>query len=214
MYHADKAPAVVSPGEVVMKMKLEYSRGVRDHTTKTLEEIDALLWKLEQPGFDIDGFTEDVAELISKQLGIASVAIAVRNPVDGLYRYRTATGLEKDVVEGMRNLVYRKEDLLNAPYPSHEISSHTKLYLSEEHPYAPGEEFTYVRPGLLDMKRRSATESLEADYLCMYFYGSDGDILGWMDISGTRARQLPDTTTIRWIELIGSILAIAIRLSK
>ncbi|MGQ9588540.1 MAG: hypothetical protein ACUVT7_09210 [Thermoplasmata archaeon] len=210
----DQKPTVVDPEEVALKMKLEYSRGVKDRTTRILEAVDELCWKLEKPDLDIDAFMREAADLISRHLAIASVAIAVRDPVDNLYRYKVVTGLEKEVAEAFKNLVYTKEQLENMPYPNHGISSHTKLYLSEEHPYTEGEELTYSRPALIGMKRRSATDSLEADYLCVYFYGQDGDMLGWMDISGTRLRKLPDATTIRWIELIASILGLALRLKR
>jgi len=210
----EEKPTVVDPEEVALKMKLEYSRGVKDHTTRILEAIDELCWKLERPDFDVEAFMREVADLISKHLSIASVAIATRDPADNLFRYKIVTGLEKEVAEAFKDLVYTEGQLENMPYPNHAISNHTKLYLSEEHPYTEGEEFTYSRPALLGMKRRSVTDSLEADYLSVYFYGRDGDMLGWMDISGTRLRKLPDTTTIRWIELIAIILGMALRLKR
>lgn len=210
MDHSDENAAIVSPGEVALRMKLDYSRGVKDHTTKALESVSDLCWKLEQPGPIADSFVRDAAELISKLFGIESVAIGVRDPVDRLYRYKVVVGLEKECADGFSKLSYTREQLLNsATYPSHDISSHTKLFLSEEHPYAEGEEFTYRRPGLIGMRRRTVTDSLEADYLDIFFNEPDGDILGFIEISGTRLRKLPDATTIRWIELIGALLGVA-----
>lgn len=203
---------VVNPKEVALRMRLDYSRGVKDHTTRTLEAVCDLCWKLEQPHLIADSFVRDVAELISKLFGIESVAIGVRDPVDRLYKYKTVVGLEKEVVDGFSKLTYTREQLLNSnTYPSHEISSHTRLFLSEEHPYAEGEEFTYRRPGLIGMKRRTLTDSLEADYLDIFFHEPDGDILGFIEISGTRIRKLPDAATIRWIELIGALLGVAVQ---
>lgn len=203
---------VVNPKEVALRMRLDYSRGVKDHTTRTLEAVCDLCWKLEQPHLIADSFVRDVAELISKLFGIESVAIGARDPVDRLYKYKTVVGLEKEVVDGFSKLTYTREQLLNSnTYPSHEISSHTRLFLSEEHPYAEGEEFTYRRPGLIGMKRRTLTESLEADYLDIFFHEPDGDILGFIEISGTRTRKLPDAATIRWIELIGALLGVAVQ---
>lgn len=203
---------VVNPKEVALRMRFDYSRGVKDHTTRTLEAVCDLCWKLEQPHLIADSFVRDVAELISKLFGIESVAIGVRDPVDRLYKYKTVVGLEKEVVDGFSKLTYTREQLLNSnTYPSHEISSHTRLFLSEEHPYAEGEEFTYRRPGLIGMKRRTLTDSLEADYLDIFFHEPDGDILGFIEISGTRIRKLPDAATIRWIELIGALLGVAVQ---
>jgi hypothetical protein len=203
---------VVDPKEVALRMRLDYSRGVKDHTTRALEAVCDLCWKLEQPHLTADSFLRDAAELISKLFGIESVAIGVRDPVDRLYRYKAVVGLEKEIADGFSNLTYTREQLLNeSTYPSHEISGHTRLFLSEEHPYAEGEEFTYRRPGLIGMKRRTLTDSLEADYLDIFFRGPDGDILGFIEISGTRLRKMPDAATIRWVELIGALLGVAVQ---
>jgi hypothetical protein len=208
--YSDEEAVVVNPKEVALRMRLDYSRGVKDHTTRALEAICDLCWKLEQPQLTADSFVRDAAELILKLFGIESVAIGVRDPKDRLYRYKAVVGLEKDKADGYSDLVYTREQLLNSStYPSHEISSHTRLFLSEEHPYAEGEEFTYRRPGLIGMKRRTVSDSLEADYLDILFNEPDGDILGFIEISGTRLRKLPDAATIRWIELIGALLGVA-----
>ncbi len=210
--HSGGDEAAVSPKEVALRMRLDYSRGVKDHTTRALEAVCDLCWKLEQPQFTTDSFVRDAADLILKLFGIESVAIGVRDPSDRLYKYKTVVGLEKESADGYSNLVYTREQLLNSStYPSYEISSHTRLFLSEEHPYAKGEEFTYRRPGLIGMKRRTVTDSLEADYLDIFFHQPDGDILGFIEISGTRLRKLPDVATIRWIELVGALIGVAVQ---
>ena len=208
-------PRTVTPKEVAMRMTLEYSRGVKDHTTKSLEAICGLCWELEKQKIDIDAFALQCANLISKQFAIESVAIGVKDPADGRYRYKAVVGLDKDVADGFKLLSYSRAELLKeSDYPSHDISHHTKLFLGEEHPYAAGEEFTYRRPGLIGMKRRALDDSLEADYLDFFFNGTDGDILGFIEISGTRLRKLPDSTTIRWIELIAGILGLAVQKAR
>jgi hypothetical protein len=205
-------PKVVEPRDVALRMKLDYSRGVKDQVTRDLEAACGLLWKLDKQDLDIDSFLAEAAETISKTFGIESVAIGLLDISDRKYRYEVVYGLEKDVAEGFKSLEYTREELLDAKnYPSHDISPRTKLFLSEEHPYAEGEEFTYRRPGLIGMKRRTASDSLEADYLDFFFYSTDGGILGFIEVSGTRLRKLPDTTTIRWIELITAIVGVAVR---
>jgi len=212
MVRSEETSRVVSPDEVATKMRLDYSRGVRDHTTKVLESVCDLVWSLERPMQDIDALVKNAAEMISKHFGIASVAVALRDPVDGLYRYPVVVGVDDEVRKGFADIAYTKEQLRDEGiYKSDEVSRHTKLYLSEHHPYADGEEFSYNRPALIGMKRRSTTDSLEADYLDVFMYDNNGDVLGYIELSGTRLRKLPDATTIKWIELIASILGLALR---
>ncbi len=208
----DEAPQFVSAKDVVMKMKLDYSRGVKDQTTKGLEAVCRLCWEFERPRLDPEGFMREVADMVLRLFSIESVGIGTRDPADNLYKYRVIAGLDKEIEDGYKKLRYTKEQLL-APstYPSYEISRHTRLFLAEDHPYAEGEEFTYRRPGMLGMKRRTVTDSLEADYLDFLFYDANGEVLGFIETSGTRMKRLPDAATIKWIELIAGILGIVVQ---
>lgn len=206
------AATVVSPKDVALKMKIDYSRGIKDQTTKNVEAVCGLCWKFEQPNLNLDSFMQETADLISRLFSIESVAIGVRDPADKLYKYKIVTGLDKETADGYLNLKYTREQLLEpGTYPSYEISNHTRVFLAEDHPYAKGEEFTYRRPGMIGMKRRTLTDSLEADYLDFLFYGPDGEIMGFVETSGTRMKRLPDTATIRWIELLASVVGVAIQ---
>lgn len=206
---------VVDPKDVAFKMKTEYSRGVKDHIEKALEAMTDLCRKFEQSHADLSVILKEAAELVSKRFGIASVAIAVRNPADKLFRYEAIVGVGEEVVAEFKKLAYTEEQVTDeSTYKSYAIGDQTRLYLDEDHPYAAGEEFSYSRPGLLDMKRRSLTDSLEADYIDVYFRGEDGKPLGWIELSGTRLRKLPDVATIRWVELLACYLSIVIQLRR
>ena len=211
----DRVSVVVDPKDVAFKLKTEYSRGVKDHTEKALEAMTDLFRKFEQSHGDLGVILNEATELVSKRFGIASVTIAVRNPVDRLFRYEAFAGVEEEAVVDFKKLVYTDEQVTDESiYKSYAISDLTRVYLDEDHPYAAGEEFTYRRPGLLDMKRRSLTDSLEADYIDVYLRGKDGELLGWIELSGTRMRKLPDIATIRWVELLACCLCVVLRLRR
>lgn len=206
----DGVAKVVGPEEVARRLRLEYSRGVKDQTEKVLEGLIELGALIDRPDVPLRSMFIQASEMIMKRLGIASVAIALRSPSDSMYRYETIVGVPEEIVAEFRKITYEHEQLTDeSAYKCHEISKYSKLYLSEDHPYAPGEEFSYQRPGLLDMKRRSSTDSLEADYIDTYFFDSKGEILGWIELSGTRTKKLPDATCVKWTELIALILAMA-----
>jgi len=202
----------IDPKEIARRMKFDYSRGVKDQPTRILEGISDLCRKLENQDCTLNSFMHEVADLISKQLGIASVAIAIKDRYDGKYRYPIVTGVEESIVEGFKNIAYTKEQLFDdSTFASHEISRQTRIYLAEEHPYANGEEFSYRRPQLIGMKRRSLNDSLEADYIDIFIFGPNNEVLGWIETSGTRLMKLPDIQTIRWMELLANLLGFAIR---
>lgn len=214
MSEADKTPEVVGPEEVARKLRTDYAHGQLDPTMKSLEAVSSLCWDLERSDVRIMDFLANVADLISRHFGIAGVTIAVRDP-DRHYRYKVMSGLERDAVLQLKSLSYTKAQVLDGSvYPGHVISSHTKLYLAEDHPFTAEEEASYKYPGLIGMKRRSLTESLEADYLDFFFYDQDNEILGWIETSGTRLRKLPDAVTVRWIELIAVIVGHAVQMKR
>lgn len=215
MANPTESPQVVEPRDVALKMRMDYSHGAMDHSMKIVEEINTFCAKVKLLTFDMDSFLKDAGDLISRVFGILNTSIAVWDDKRGLYRYRVFVGFEKETVEAHEKITYVKADLIDEKrYPSHEISKHTRLYLSEQHPYAEGEESSFARPALLGMKRRSISDSLEGDYLCFYFRGPDNDILGWIETSGTRMRKLPDTQTIKWIELLACIVGAVILLKE
>jgi len=217
--HVDNIGAstgTIDPKDVALKMRLDYAHGVKDPSTKVLEAIERLCWKLEQSNLTNEDLMKETADLITKHFGITSVAIAARDSHDGLFRYKVVVGVDQDAAEGFKKLVYTKEQVTDlSVYPSYEISSHTRLYLGEDHPYGEGEEFTYRVPSLVGLeKRKSLTDCIEADYVDFFMYGPNRYLLGWIEVSGTRMRKLPDSTTIRWLELIACILGFALRPKK
>jgi hypothetical protein len=212
---ASTAPIVVSAKDVALKMRIDYLRGLKDQTTRNLDAVCKLCKMFEQPVLDVDSFIREAAGEISKLFSIDAVAVGVRDPKDKLYKYRVVIGLDEETAESYRNLRYTREEILDpTTYPNYEISERTRIFLSEDHPYAKGEEFTYRRPGMIGMKRYTVTDSLEADYLDSFFYDSSGEILGYVEVSGTKMKKLPDTTTIKWIELISSLIGAAVRRSQ
>jgi hypothetical protein len=215
MVDSTEISEVVKPRDVALRMSMDYAHGIKDHTANTVEAISDLCARVKRPEYELDSFLMDVAQMISRLFGIANTAIAVWDQTHQVYRYRAVTGVWKEAADAYKSISYTKEQVIDEKtYPSHKISRHTQLYLCEERPYAKGEETSYERPALLGMKRRSLSDSLEGDYMCFDFIGAGDEIMGWIETSGTRLRRLPETSVIRWIELIACIVGTVIQLKE
>ena len=213
MFKKEEILPVVEAGDVARKLKLDYARGVKDQHEKAVEGTNELWERILQPDVEIKTLAKDACEFICKRFSIASTAIALRSSADFKYRYEAVAGLSDEIVAGFMKLSYTRDELLNSStYKSHEVSKYSRIFLGEEHPYAAGEEFSYSHPGLMGMKRRSLTDSLEADYIDTFILDAAGEIAGYIEISGTRLRKIPDTTTIKWVELIAFMFGAALRL--
>lgn len=193
------------------KIKFDYSHGIRDPTQKALEGLQSLLSHFQDSHMDIDKFLNEAAEFIWRQLGIDNIAIGLRDPKDGLYRYRAMVGFRDDAMEAHKRIAYKKEQFFeDGEFHGVKISKYSRIYLAEDNVLTEAERSAYNRPGLLTIKRKDPTDSLEGDYVDTGIYGSGDELVGWIEISGTRTMKLPDVTTIRWVEAIASIIAAAL----
>jgi len=205
-------PRDIDYRDIPRKIKLDYEHIVTDQSGRTLAAVQALMQQIESPQPDVRKLMLDASNLISRQFGISNVSVGLRGS-DGLFRYDIMVGLREDAVAERKKIAYKKEEFYDAgPYKGYWISRYTKLYMSEDHPYADSDTGAYNRPILLkDSKRRSPNEALEADYIDVYIFDANNELIGWIETSGTRTGQLPDATAIRWMELMGCIIGIALR---
>ena len=198
------------------KMKFDYTHGLRDHTQKNLEGVQTLLSHFQDPHIDIDKLLDEAATLIWRQFGIDNVAIGLKDPKDGLYKYKAMAGFRPDALEAHKKITYKKEQFLeDGEFHGFAISKYTRIYLTEDNrPLEGVEKDSYNRPALLTIRRTDSTDSLEGDYIDVGIYGPGEELVGWIEISGTRTMKLPDVTTIRWVEVMASIIAVALVCSK
>lgn len=197
--------------DIARKWKFEYSYGAPDQTSKGLEVISGVLSHIEKPRIDIRAMLDDAAAMISKQFGIREVTIGLRDQKDGKYRYVSIVGVRQDADQALRRLAYTADDFrTDGRYKGTMLGKHSALFLAEDNPYAEGEEETYSHPVLLGSRRKSLTDSVEGDYIDVMIFGRGDEMIGWIEIAGTRAGKIPDVATIRWIEVISKVIGAAI----
>ncbi len=210
---ARKAMAVESVNHRTIpdKLKFDYSHSAVEPVQKSQEGIQSLLAHFRKPKIDIDTLLLEAANLISRQYGIADVAIGLRDPKDGLYRYRAMAGFRDQAIEAHKAIAYTKEQFSDGcEFDGRDISRYSRIYLEEDNVLSEEERKAYNRPGLFARRRLNVTQSLEGDYIDVKILGIGEELLGWIEISGTRTMKLPDITTIRWVEVMASIIAAAL----
>lgn len=197
--------------EIHRRMRKEYLYADPDYSHKILEGVQALLSHFQAPRINIHAFLQEASDLIQRQFWLRTTSIATRTPSDGMYRYEVSTGFREDAWLAHKRLAYSYEQLWDPKvYKAREISPKTKLFLAEDTPYAEGEEGTFNRPLFLKSKRRSPLDSIEGDYLDVDILGTGGEVLGWIEVSGTNDGKLPSTMAIKWIEVISSIVGVVL----
>lgn len=204
-------PTSIPPETVANMMRSEYQHASSKPEIKQLESLKKIVSDCQTRHIQINIFLNAVAQFIYRQLNIYSLTIGILDPADGKFHYIAFAGLRKQAEDTLRAMTYTKEDFLDPKkYPSYGISRHTKLYLADNNPYAPGEEDSYNRPLMLTQSRKSADDTMEGDYLDIMITDVQNEIIGWIEISGTKMGKLPDASTIYWLELVGSIIGMVL----
>jgi len=197
--------------EVARKLKQEYAHGARDSSIRHLDALHSLVKYLMKADPNLDEMLEQTARSIYTQFSIKEVSIALRSTSDGLYRYAAEYGMRADVWAAHDKITYTYDDLMDTrKYKPITVSHHTQLFLAEDNPYGPDEGDTYSEHLMKQSKRKSASDSIEGDYLDIFLYGPQDEILGWIEISGTWDGKIPDARTIRCLEIVASVLGIAV----
>lgn len=205
------APATLTDHtEVGRRMRFNYAHGYKDAIVKELETLQVILEHFERRPVDSDALMKDAVNLICKQFGIANATIGLRDP-DGMYRYKIMVGLRPEIQEAQSKLSYTEKQFgEESDYKGTKISKFTKVYLEEDIvPDRPDSEL-YNRPGLLGGRRLNAESCLEGDYIDYHILGVNSALLGWIETGGTRTGKMPDTTTIRLIELMASMIGVVL----
>ena len=201
----------VSLEAVKRKVWIEYQYSGKDRMSDVLDSMQNFLSCLRDPSTETRKMLLMAADLVHDRLWIKDVTIGLKDPRDGKFKYEVMRGLKPATWDAHKKIAYTFEQFSDANiYKPKDISKFTKLFLSEDNPYANGEEQTYERPIMLKSRRRALDDSIEGDYLDIYILGRNDELIGWIETSGTVTNKLPDTSTIKTIELLASLIGVAL----
>ena len=205
----------ITTEDVTSKMKRDYKRGAMDPSTKTLDGVLMLLASLRKKDIDIRDLMDKVSNMIHQQFRIRWVAIGLKSPSDGKFRYEILVGFKEDAAEARKQQVFELADFFeDKKYKGRMISEYTKLFLEEDRPFTEGAEITFNRPILINAKRREIDDALEADYMDVNIYGINNELNGWIEMSGTIMGKLPDAQTMKAVEVMADIIGQAVLRSQ
>jgi hypothetical protein len=203
----------VNPEIIKRRLWLDYQKANSDPANDRMDCLQELMNELVNPEITLHDFLQSAANTIGSKLCINEVTIGLRNPQDGLYEYHVMFGLEPSEWEAHQKLSYSRDQFdSQGTYKFKELSKHTRLFLVEDNPYGEDEEETYSKELMLKSKRNSIDDAIEGDYLDTLVLGKKDDLLGWIEYSGMTNGKFPDGQAIMSMELIATMIAVAINL--
>lgn len=201
----------VSADSVKRRLKFEYLKVKNEHSSKSLEVFGGLLANLAKQDMSVMDLVQEATLLIQKQFRLRWCMIGLREP-DGWYRYVVMTGMREDAWVKQKTRQYKLSDFEPdaANYKAGEISKLSRVYLEEDNRLGKEDEGVVNRPALLHSSRKSEDDVLEADFIDTLIMAPGDELLGWIEYSGTVTGKMPDSMTIRHIEVVSQILSAAI----
>ena len=178
-----------------------------DKSERIMADLEKILSQSRVRSDSPKQFLEQVMNIMYRYLDFSEFAVAFKDPRDGLFRYIAFMGMRRDAETAYRKLSYNADDALSqSKYPRIKCTPSVDFFPSELRPERDGEIETFNRPGLLRQQRTSLEMLQEGDYFCAYFQSQRGDLIGWFDLARTKDGRFPSGNTLRWLNLICTIV--------
>ncbi len=193
--------------DLVTRLKETYSTLNKTEDEKLMSEIHALVQFSMDRRNPTNKVLDKVARLILKEFEFKSVSIGVRGE-DGMYRYVAFGGHPKEAEDALRMQKYDIRDMLDYDkYPNIRIGAIAQFNPVEGFPDKKDELVGHHIPSIPSGPRGDTNSFLPGDYIDVFLHGTDGKLIGWIELLETKNGRLPPRESIRWIELIGDVSA-------
>ena len=199
-------------GKIESYMKQQYMLVPIDEDGKILDAIQKFMVVTQQQPITTRRIIHEAALTTLRVFPFKEITIGLKSPVDGLYRYEEIVGHSKTAEQALKKLAYTYEEFFSQKdYPAIRLSKFTELALAEEQPFLEHEKDTYNRPILLSETRNSIEKFVEGDYLDVYMYDSNEDMIGWIELGLTKDGRMPSIRIIKWLEFFASIISVILQ---
>jgi len=181
-----------------------YSPIPKDEFEKIVDNILTLIEMGHDKKQPLKSTLDFAAKMIFKLFDFHEIGVGLKDRKDGTYRYEVMFGFRKEVEENFRKLRYTYEDMVsNERFPFIRIGRLSELDPVEGLP--EWEHDLFNRPYQLNVPRKTPDEFHEGDYIDVWMYSNNREIIGWFELAGTPTDKLPSRNQMRWIEVIVGI---------
>jgi len=201
-----------SPIDVKFRQHIEttYSPIPRDDQEKLIDGLLSLTELARDKRQDIHSFLDKVAKTIFRHFAFDEIAIGTYDRKEGNYRMIVVFGYQPEVAAEYLKMRYEHEDMTSQErFPFIKIGKLSELDPVEGLPES--ERKILNRPYAGSLARGAVDEFHEGDYIDVWIYGPQKNIIGWIELSKPRSGKLPSKTIVRWVEVIASMCSFVIR---
>lgn len=184
-----------------------YSPVPKDDFERIIDGLHTLIEMGHDKRQPLKAVLEYAVKMIFRQFDYREIAVGLRER-DGSYRYDLTFGFRKDLEEEMHKVRYDHEDMVsNERFPFIKMGRISELDPAEG---IPEGEKDWYKPFALAEKRKSLDEFHEGDYIDVWMYSQNREIIGWFELSSPSKGKLPTRSQLRWIELICGVCSLIV----
>jgi len=181
-----------------------YSPVPKDEQEKIIDNILTLIDMGHDRKQPLKSTLEFAAKMIFKLFDFHEICVGLRNRKDGYYRYDVIFGYRKEIEENFRRLKYDYEDMVSKErFPFITLGRLSELDPVEGLP--EHERDLFNRPYALSVQRKTPDEFHEGDYIDVWMYSHNRELIGWFELASPMNDKLPTRSQMRWIELIVAV---------
>ncbi len=191
-------------------MQNKYSTVPRNDLQKILDSILELVEFSRDRNHDLRAVLDQAARKMFRLFDFGEIAIGLKDPKDGLYRYETLFGFSKNTEAAYRQLKYTPEDMVSYDkYPFVKTGRISELDPAEG--FSEEERHLYDRPLVVGAPRASLEDFQEGDYIDVWMYDDSKRLIGWIELSRTKSGKMPSTDNLRWVEVFAEVCALIVQ---
>jgi hypothetical protein len=158
-----------------------YSPIPRDQFEKIIDNYLTLIESAGERKQPLDAVLDQTCKIIFRLFGFREILIGLKSRDDFHYRYAKLFGTSQESADVYRKIKYTTEDMISQDkFPHFKTGRLSELDPVEGLPEYEKDLFT--RKFQLGESRKSQDEFHEGDYMDVWIRGTNGDLVGWIEL--------------------------------
>jgi len=203
------APPITKEIEALLKKR--YTEAVLNDDQKIIEGVQSFISHIQRRR-SVHNLLQEAIRTIHRVFPFQEITIGTKSSKDGLYRYEAFIGYTREAETEFKKAAYDINRFFSqSEFPGMRISKMIELTIAENQPSMEKEEACWNRPSVLKTPRKSPEEFTEGDYLDVYSFGEDNEMIAWIELSAPRDGKMPSASTLKGLELFAATLSLALQ---
>lgn len=194
-------------------IKEKYTTMEKETDVRIIEAIQRILAHARDPNKTTTAILEETTRMIFSVFKFKEIIIGLKDRNNGLFKHEIFLGYSRQVEQALRKTYYDEEYFIGYDKQNGIPLSKFTKYRMIEHQVPEDWQNVYeqhmdeLASDSLRNPRTSIEEIHDGDEILVFMYGPNESLIGWIDLGLTIDKKLPPGKSLKYIELIASVIA-------